>query len=75
MLVVASNTPKIESALSDAGLDLSHRVVNLSELENILEVPPFSGEELSSLRRFLETTRAAQHELFSVLQEMVSKTS
>jgi polysaccharide pyruvyl transferase WcaK-like protein len=75
MLIVASNTPKIESVLTDAGLDLSRRVVKLSELESIVEVPPFSAAELSSLRRFLESTRAAHRELFSSLRELVGRTS
>jgi len=75
MLIVASNTPKIESVLADAGLDLSRRVVNRSALESISEVPPFSAEELSSLRKFLERTRAAQRELFCSLRELGMKSS
>jgi len=75
MLIVASNTPKIESVLTDAGLDLSRRIVKLPELKHIVEVPPFSDAELSSLQKFLETTRAAHQELFSALQQLATKGS
>jgi polysaccharide pyruvyl transferase WcaK-like protein len=71
MMVVASNTPKIESVLGDAGLDTSRRVVNLAELDKISEVPPISEAELGALRSFLDATRNAHRELFSSLRKLV----
>jgi polysaccharide pyruvyl transferase WcaK-like protein len=74
MVVVASNTPKIEAVLADAGLDLARRVVPSTELDSVRDVPPFTPEEALSLRRFLEATRAAHRAMFSDLQSLVPGT-
>jgi len=64
LLAIASNTPKIESLLTAAGLDPKRRVIAAAELGHITTVPAYDATELASLRRFLEATRAQQTDLF-----------
>ena len=69
-VAVASNTPKIESLLADAGLDASIRMVRTSGLLDIQCVPPYSDGERAALGEFSGFAAAAHQRLFTRLREL-----
>jgi len=69
LVALASNTPKIESLLTDAGLDTARRMVNLDPLTAI---PPFSEAEATGLERFLASAEQEYIALFHRLRLLVA---
>jgi len=67
-VAVASNTPKIESLLTAAGLNMTCRMATLTALDQVTDVPPFDVTELTGLRQFLATAALAHRELFVALR-------
>ncbi|AKC81722.1 hypothetical protein IMCC26134_01095 [Verrucomicrobia bacterium IMCC26134] len=70
-LAVASNTPKIEALLTDAGLDLSRRVVSPDKLFNVTEVPCYTAAESAALDKFLSCAEQAYTELFARIRGLL----
>jgi len=71
VVVVSSNTPKIEALLTDAGLDLSKRVITMDGLQQMTGVPAYSPQELESLRQFRATAEVRFEELFSAIRRLL----
>lgn len=71
VLVVSSNTPKIEALLTDARLDLSKRVTTMDGLQRMTGVPPYSPQELESLRQFRATAEVRFEELFAAIRRLL----
>ena len=70
-LAVASNTPKIEALLTDAGLDLSRRVITPDELFNAAEVPFYTAAESAALDKFLSCAEQTYTELFARIRGLL----
>jgi hypothetical protein len=66
---LASNTPKIESLLADAGLDARHRMI---ALESLTAIPPFTDSEIAALDRFLANAEEEYARLFHRLRLLVA---
>lgn len=64
-----SNTPKIESILSDAGLDARSRMIALETLQS---VPPFTDAETAALERFLAGAEREFVNLFRRIRLLVA---
>jgi polysaccharide pyruvyl transferase WcaK-like protein len=73
LVAISSNTPKIESLIADAGLDLARRTINPEQLASFTEVPPYSDEERLALEKFLTQARADYKALFTQLAALVSQ--
>lgn len=71
VVVVSSNTPKIEALLTDAGLDLTKRVMTMDGLQGMTGVPPYSPQELESLRQFRVTAEVRFEELFAAIRRLL----
>ena len=69
VVALASNTPKIESLLTDAGLDLARRMVSLPSLTDI---PPFTTEEAAALDQFLTDAEQEYATLFHRLRLLIA---
>ena len=66
---LASNTPKIESLLTDAGLDTARRMIALSSLTDI---PPFTAAEAAALDQFLTNAEQEYTTLFRRLRLLIA---
>jgi hypothetical protein len=66
---LASNTRKIESILSDAGLDVARRMV---ELDSLTTVPDFTEAESAALDRFLARAEEEFESLFRRIRLLVA---
>ncbi|MEY4487933.1 MAG: hypothetical protein RIQ79_441 [Verrucomicrobiota bacterium] len=71
LLAVASNTPKIEALLTDAGLDLSRRVLAPEKLDAITGVPAYTAAESAALDTFLSRADQAYAELFARIRSLL----
>lgn len=71
VVVISSNTPKIEALLTDAGLDLTKRVTTMDGLQGMTGVPPYSPQELESLRQFRATAEVRFEELFTTIRGLL----
>jgi hypothetical protein len=67
---LASNTPKIEALLADAGLDLGLRLLASDQLDRLEKVPGYSPAETAALGRFLADARTRFDELFARLASL-----
>jgi hypothetical protein len=66
-LALASNTPKIESLLTDAGLSARQRMIKPSDMGQISEIPQFTESELAALDEFTLHAKNAASSLFKDL--------
>ncbi len=66
---LASNTPKIESILADAGLDISRRMVSL---DSLTAIPPFTEVEAAALEAFLARAEREFASLFAGIRRLVT---
>jgi polysaccharide pyruvyl transferase WcaK-like protein len=71
LLAVASNTPKIEALLTDAGLDLSRRVLAPEKLAAITGVPAYTAAESAALDTFLSRADHAYADLFARIRSLL----
>jgi polysaccharide pyruvyl transferase WcaK-like protein len=69
VVALTSNSPKIESILFDAGLDVKRRMISLTTLTN---VPQFTEDETGALDRFLENSELEYVNLFQKLRNLVA---
>lgn len=69
MAALASNTRKIESILTDAGLDVSRRMVSL---ESLAGIPPFTDVEAAALEQFLGAAEREYAVLFRRIRLLVA---
>lgn len=69
MAALASNTRKIESILTDAGLDVSRRMVSL---ESLTGIAPFTVEEAAALEQFLAEAEREYENLFRRIRLLVA---
>lgn len=70
-VAVASNTPKIESLLADAGLDASNRMAKTTSLLDMSSVPHYTDKERAALSDFASHTTAAHDQLFTRLRTLM----
>jgi polysaccharide pyruvyl transferase WcaK-like protein len=66
-VAVASNTPKIEALLEDAGLDPGRRMVSRNSLAGLSGVPAYTADERAALDGFIKQTALAHEDLFARL--------
>ncbi len=71
VVVVSSNTPKIEALLTDAGLDLTKRATTMDGLQGMTGVPAYSPQELELLRQFRATAEVRFEELFAAIRRLL----
>jgi hypothetical protein len=69
VVAMASNTRKIESILTDAGLDAARRMVSL---ESLTGIPPFTEEEAAALEQFLAAAEREFEHLFRRIRLLVA---
>lgn len=72
-LAVASNTPKIESILQDAGLDPAGRMVPPSALAGLEQIPPFSERERRALQDFRHRAAREFDSLFESIRALLPR--
>lgn len=66
-VAVASNTPKIEAIITDAGLDVAKRVASMEDLDAMREVPPYDEAERAALMAYGKRVLEAEDALFAAI--------
>lgn len=71
-LAIASNTPKIQDLIRDAGLDPVRRVIEPEQLAEVHSVPDFSPDERTALEAFLTQAETRYQALFSSIAQVAA---
>jgi len=74
-VAVASNTPKIEALLKDAGLDPSKRVMNPDGIAGVSNVPPFDSGEIEALDAYASRVENGAEDFFRRIATLVLRQS
>lgn len=69
-LAVTSNTPKIESLLTAAGLDPRRRMIAPEALATLESVPAYDDNERLALRQFADEVKIGRRDLFIALHAL-----
>ena len=72
-LAIASNIPKIEDLIRDAGLDPAQRIIEPEKLADVQSVPDFSPAERTALESFLTQAEARYQTLFASIARVAAK--
>jgi polysaccharide pyruvyl transferase WcaK-like protein len=73
-LAIASNTPKIQDLVRDAGLDLERRIIEPGQLAEVQSVADFSPAERIALETFMTQAETRYQTLFARIAEVAADT-
>ncbi len=71
-LAIASNIPKIQDLIRDAGLDPARRIIEPEQLAEVQSVPDFSPSERTALETFLTQAETRYQALFASIAQVAA---